>query len=248
MLTWLGGISFKTGPELGKRMRATDRTLIRALPLFQDMSGTNFDDLMRAAFLQRFPQHVTLLREGDLPDFLHIVVEGSVELFGTHDRHETTIDIIHPVTTFILAAVIRDAVYLKSARTLSPARILMIPAQTVRDVFGRDAAFARAIVNELAERYRSVVRSLKNEKLRNSAERLANWILHAGSQQGDRRSIELTFDKRTLASRLGMTPENLSRNLTMLSKYGVRSSGRDIVIEDPTALEQFAKPNALIDD
>ena len=229
-------------------MRAADRKLIRALPLFRDMSEANFDELLRAAFLQRFPQHVMLLCEGDLPDFLHIVVEGSVELFGTHDRHETTIDIIRPVTTFILAAVIRDAVYLKSARTLSPAQILMIPAQTVRDVFGRDAAFARAIVNELAERYRSVVRSLKNEKLRDSAERLANWILWADSQQGNQRSIELTFDKRTLASRLGMTPENLSRNLVLLSKHGVKSSGREFVIEDLAALKEFAKPNTLIDD
>jgi CRP/FNR family transcriptional activator FtrB len=229
-------------------MRDTDRKLIRALPLFRDMSEVNFDDLLRAAFLQRFPQHMTLLGEGDLPDFLHIVVEGSVELFGTHDHHETTIDIIRPVTTFILAAVILDAVYLKSARTLYPAQILMIPAQTVRDVFSRDAAFARAIVSELAERYRSVVRSLKNEKLRNSAERLANWILQTGSEQGSHHSIELPFDKRTLASRLGMTPENLSRNLTLLSKYGVRSSGRDIVIDDPLALKKFAKPNALIDE
>ncbi|MFY9600424.1 MAG: helix-turn-helix domain-containing protein [Pseudolabrys sp.] len=229
-------------------MRDNDRKLIRALPLFREMSEENFDELLRAAFLQRFPPHVMLLREGDLPDFLHIVVEGSVELFGAHDHHETTIDIIRPVTTFILAAVIRDAVYLKSARSLSPAQSLLSPAQTVRDVFGRDAAFARAIVNELAERYRSVVRALKNEKLRSSAERLANWILQTGSEQGNRRSIELTFDKRTLASRLGMTPENLSRNLSMLSKHGVRSSGRDIVIENPLALERFAKPNALIDD
>lgn len=228
-------------------MRETDWKLIRALPLFSDMSQVNFDELLHAAYLQRFPQHVTLIREGDLPDFLHIVVDGTIELFGTHDGHETTIDIIRPVTTFILAAVIRDAVYLKSARTLAPAQILMIPSQTVRDVFGRDAAFARAIVNELAERYRSVVRSLKNEKLRNSAERLANWILWANSQQGNQRSVELAFDKRTLASRLGMTPENLSRNLVLLSKYGVRSSGRDIVIEDLSALAQFAKPNALID-
>jgi len=228
-------------------MRDADRKAIRELPVFRDMSDANFGELMRAAFLQRFPQHVTLLREGELPDFLHIVIEGAVELYGTHDHHETTIDIIHPVTTFILAAVIRDAVYLKSARTLSPSQILMIPAQTVRDVFGRDAAFARAIVNELAERYRSVVRALKNEKLRTSAERLANWILQSGSRRGNLRRVELTFDKRTLASHLGMTPENLSRNLAILSKYGVRSSGRDIVIEDQTALAKFAKPNALID-
>ncbi len=228
-------------------MRQSDWKLIRALPLFCDMSEANFEQLVRAAFLQRFPQHTALINEGDLPDFLHIVVEGSVEMFCTHNGHETTIDIMRPVTTFILAAVIRDAVYLKSARTLTPAQILMIPAQTVRDVFGRDAAFARAIVNELAERYREVVRSLKNEKLRTSAQRLANWILQANRQQGDHQHIELTLDKRTLASRLGMTPENLSRNLTLLAKHGVTSSGRAIIIEDSPALESFAKPNSLID-
>ncbi len=228
-------------------MRQSDCKIIRALPLFSDMSDANFATLVGAAFLQRFPLHTALITEGDLPDFLHIVVEGSVEMFSTHDGHETTLDIMRPVTTFILAAVIRDAVYLKSARTLTPAQILMIPAQTVRDVFDRDAAFARAIVNELAERYRGVVRSLKNEKLRTSAERLANWILQADAQQGHHHSVELGFDKRTLASRLGMTPENLSRNLALLAKYGVKSAGRDILIEDRPTLERFAKPNALID-
>jgi CRP/FNR family transcriptional regulator, transcriptional activator FtrB len=228
-------------------MRKSDWKLIRALPLFSDMNEGHFAELMNAAFLQRFPQHTTLITEGDLPDFLHIVVDGSVEMFSLHNGHETTIDILRPVTTFILAAVIRDDVYLKSARALSPAQILMIPAQTVRDVFGRDADFARAIVNELAERYRSIVRALKNEKLRTSAERLANWILQANATQGHGDNVELTFDKRTLASRLGMTPENLSRNLAMLTKYGVKSSGRDLVIEDLPALQQFAKPNILID-
>jgi CRP/FNR family transcriptional regulator, transcriptional activator FtrB len=228
-------------------VRPSDWKLIRALPLFSEMSEANFDKLVAAAFLQRFPLHTTLINEGDLPDFLHIVIDGSVEMFSAHNGHETTIEIMRPVTTFILAAVIRDAVYLKSARTLTPARVLMIPAQTVRDVFDRDAAFARAIVGELAERYREVVRSLKNEKLRTSAERLANWILKTGHQQGGHRRVDLTFDKRTLASRLGMTPENLSRNLALLAKYGVKSAGRDILIEDAGALEKFAKPNALID-
>lgn len=228
-------------------MRQSDWKTVRALPLFSGMSETNFNELVAAAFLQRFPQHMTLINEGSLPDFLHIVIEGSVELYGVHDHHETTIDIIRPVTTFILAAVIRDDVYLKSARTLVPSQILMIPAQTVRSVFDRDHEFARAIVNELADRYRAVVRSLKNEKLRTSAERLANWILQADAKQGNQRNIELAFEKRTLASSLGMTPENLSRNLALLAKYGVRSSGRDIIIEDSKALERFAKPNALID-
>lgn len=228
-------------------MRASDWSIIRALPLFSDMSESNFAALMNAAFLQRFPAHVSLITEGDLPDFLHIVVDGTVELYASHDSRETTLDIISPVTTFILAAVIRDEVYLKSARTLSAAQILMVPAPTVRDVFGRDAAFARAIVNELADRYRDFVRALKNEKLRTSTERLANWILQEDARQGHRREVTLQFDKRTLASRLGMTPENLSRNLAQLARYGLRTTGHRIIIDDRAALERFGQPNALID-
>jgi CRP/FNR family transcriptional activator FtrB len=239
--------AIETPKSWEKTVHQTDLKLIRALPLFCDVSEANFEELVGEALFQRYPQHTTLTTEGSLPKFLYIVVEGSVELFAAHDGHETTIDIMQPAMAFTLAEVISDTVYLKSARTLGPAQILLIPAKTVRDVFERDAAFARAIVKELAERYRGVVRALKNEKLRGSAERLANWILQADAQQGYLRCVELSFDKRTLASSLGMTPENLSRNLALLAKYGVKSSGRDIVIDDPAALEKFAKPNALID-
>lgn len=228
-------------------MRRSDRNIIRALPLFRDVSDSHFEELVSAAFLQRFPQHVVLIREGELPDFLHVVVDGIVELFSNYDNRETTIDVIRPVTTFILAAVIRDKVYLKSARTLAPASILMIPAAVVRDVFDRDAAFARAIVSELAERYRALVHALKNQKLRTSAERLANWILASDQKQGGTGRVVLDYDKRTLALQLGMTPENLSRSLTILAKHGVEGHGRELIIDNPDALRRWAKPDPLID-
>ena len=228
-------------------MRSLDAHRVRQLPLFYEMSDANFATLMDAALLQKIPPHVTLIREGELPDFLHVVVEGSVELFAEWEDHAATLDIIHPIATFILAAVVRDEVYLKSARTLTPAHILMIPVEAVREVFSRDEAFARAIVNELAMRYRCVVRSLKDHKLRTSGERLANWILESDRQQGGNGRVVLPHDKRTLASRLGMTPENLSRNLASLADHGVKGSGREIVIVNREALQQWAKPNPLID-
>jgi CRP/FNR family transcriptional activator FtrB len=228
-------------------MRRADIDLVRDLPLFRGMTAGHFDALLSAALLQKFPGHTILIREGDFPDFLHILVDGTVELFAGWDGRETTIDIIRPVTTFILAAVIRDEVYLKSARTLNPTRILMIPAQAVRDAFGRDAAFARAIVNELAERYRRVVRVLKDQKLRTGIERLANWILEEDRQQGGHRHIELVHDKRTLSARLGMTPENLSRNLAGLVDHGVSGRGRKILISDYDALQRLARSDPLID-
>ena len=228
-------------------MLQSDRDMVRALPLFRDMEENNFNNLMAAAELQHVPHHVTLSLEGTLTDFLHVVIDGSVEIFCTHDGHETTIDIARPSAAFILASAIRNDIYLSSARTLAPSQILLIPAKQIRDVFDRDPAFARAIALELTEHHRSAVRALMDKKLRTGTKRLANWILRTDAMQGNQRTIELTLEKRTLASSLGMTPENLSRSLARLSKYGVRSSGREIVIEDSFALERFAKPNTLID-
>lgn len=237
----------EVAPYWEKAVRQSDQKLVRALSLFRDLAAVNFKELMSVAFLQNFRPNVTLISEGDMPEYLHIVVEGEVELFCSNNSHKITIDIIWPAMTFILAAVIRDAVYLESARTLTSALVLAIPAKTVRDVFDSDAAFARATVNELAKGYHDFVRSLKNQKLRTSAERLANWILRADAQQDHQRCVEVTFDKRTLASYLGMTPAHLSRNLALLKKYGVKTSGRDIIIENRSALVHYANPNALID-
>ena len=228
-------------------MRQADRKLIRKLPLFREMKVANFEKLLAAAYVQHFPRHMRLISEGDVPDFLHIVIDGSVKMSCVHNEREATLDIMGPATTFVLAAVLRDAPYLQSARTLTPAHILVIPSKMARTMFYRDAGFARATVKELADRYRSVVRSLKNEKLRTSLERLANWILLIDGQQGHRKVIKFPLDKRTLASKLGTTPANLSRNLSLLARYGVKRSGQFISIVDRDALTQFAKPNALID-
>ena len=228
-------------------MRRSDSELVRALPLFRAVSASSFDTLMRDASVQRFVQNTLLIKEGDLPQALHIVVEGAVELVGYSAERETTLDIIHPITTFILAAVIRDQAYLKSARTLTSAKIVSIPANAIRDVFNRDDCFARAVAAELAVSCGRTIQALKDLKLCNAAERLANWILQCEQEQGNHGQIRLRHAKQTLASRLGMTPENLSRNLSSLEKHGVSIKGRVMVITDPAALRRLAKGEFSMD-
>lgn len=229
-------------------MRFVDVVAVRNLPLFRDMRDDSFAALIEAGFLQRFPPELVLIRESDRADFLHVVVEGLVEMFATTAGHETTIELLRPVGVFILAAVLNDQVYLQSVRTLETSRILMIPAEKVRMTMASDPAFMRAIVFELAQAYRSTIRDLKNQKLRTGAERLANWLLRTNREQGGRGCVEIAFEKRTLASRLGMTPENLSRAFVTLRAYGVKAKGSQIDLTQPQALAEFAKPDPLIDD
>jgi len=212
------------------------------------MTDANFESLMQAAYLQTFPAQLELISEGDSADFLYVVIEGCVELYARSNGRETTMGIVHPVGTFILAAVLKDAVYLMSARTCDRSKILLIPSENIRDAFEKDEAFARAIVVELANCYRGVVKEHKDLKLRTAVERLANRLLRYHRDQGANGSLALPHDKRTLASLLGMTPENLSRAFNTLKPYGVEVDGATIRLNDLKALENLAKPNTLIDD
>lgn len=229
-------------------MRSDDLPTVRALDLFAAMSEESFDLVMQGAFLQWFPPQVTLIEEGSAADFLHVVVEGSVEMVARTGDRETTMAIMEPVSTFILAAVLRDSVHLMGARTLERSRILMIPAESIRDAMARDPAFTRAIVWELAGAYRGAIKGLKSAKLRTGVERLANWLLVASDRQGAAGRVRLGFDKRTLAALLGMTPENLSRAFATLRRYGVEVEGRDIALAMPDELRRLARPTPLIDD
>lgn len=229
-------------------MRAEDVEEMRLLPLFRGVLPARVDSMLKPAFLQRFPPHVDLVHEGESADFLHVVVDGQVEVYSEYRDRETTVAVLGPGHSFIVAAVVLDRVYLKSARALTTTRVLLLPAEAVRSIFAEDAAFARALAQELALAYRGVVKELKNQKLRSSLERLANWLVARNAKTGGNNRFELPFEKKILASRLGMAPEVLSRTLASLAAYKVRVEGPIIEIGDPAALNVLAKPTPTIDD
>jgi CRP/FNR family transcriptional regulator, transcriptional activator FtrB len=221
---------------------------VRALPLFSGMQDAHFETLIAAGYLQRFPHRVVLVQEGERPSFLHVLVEGSVEFFSAGRGRETTLSLLTPPAAFILAAVVLDQLYLKSARASESSTLVLIPAVAVREIFSRDPAFARTVVAELALRYRGLVKDLKNQRLRSSLERLANWIIAHDAKLGHPGTFRLPIEKRALANLLGMRPENLSRGLGYLAEFGVVVDGATLTIVDAAALTEFARPDALIDD
>lgn len=228
-------------------MRSADLEKVRALPPFAGVSEEVFGKVTASAFLQRFPAGTTLLTEGDHVDFLYVLLEGCVELDASWRDKDTVLTILRPVSSFVLAAVVLDSEALMSAQTVEPSRVLMISGEALRRELRHDAGLACLAAEELSRCYQSVVRSLKNQKLRGGAERLANYLIAQQTRQGGAETLVLPHEKRLLASLLGMTPENLSRAFTMLADYGVEVNGREITITRPVVLNRLAKPDPLMD-
>ncbi|MBP9950123.1 MAG: cyclic nucleotide-binding domain-containing protein [Cypionkella sp.] len=219
----------------------------RRLPLFRGVREAALGQLLRGAYDQQFPSHVELIREGMPASFLHIVVEGQVELYANANGRDATMAVVRPVSTFILAAAVRDAHYLMSARTMTVSRIVMVPAEDVREVMMQDPAFARNVIEELAACYRGLVRHTKNLKLRNTRERIAAYLLRQSRVLGNVAGFTLSVEKRLLASYMGMTPENLSRALKSLAEDGCKIDGQRVIITDRARFEELAGLSPLLD-
>lgn len=221
-------------------MKPKDLAAIRQLNMFTHMHDDTFDQLMNASFLQEFSRCVTVIHQNEVVNFLHILMEGTVEVFASVKGRESTLDIVKPVGFFILAAVFNRGGCMQSARMLADSIVMKIPAQGMRKAVENDSFFMQAVMCELAYCYDKTAGELKNHKLRTSGERLAYWLLMLRDAQKRGDYVQLPFGKRVLASYLGMTPENLSRSFSLLSHHGIKVAGSRIIFVDMKKLLQFA--------
>ena len=132
-----------------KRAAKPGDALIRSIPLFGDISDQARAELAAAATLRQFAARAVLFNEGSKPDHLYIVLKGSAELFSEHDERYCTLAVACSRKPLALCAVLTGHNAL-SARALEACELIVVPATLVIELFGRDPAFARAVVDELA--------------------------------------------------------------------------------------------------
>jgi CRP/FNR family transcriptional activator FtrB len=191
------------------------------------------------------PAGARVYEHGRRPDYLHVLLEGQVGLFGIGaDGESTVVEVLHAVDQFTLAAVLTDAPYLMAARALTPARLFLIEAARLRNIVQSEPQLAVVMITSLSRHYRMLVQQVKDLKLHSTAQRLGCFLLGLAREQRDVRKLKLPYDKQLLAARLGTTPENLSRAFATLRTHGVSTSGAMVSLDDVAGLTEFSQPDA----
>ncbi|MGP0094459.1 MAG: helix-turn-helix domain-containing protein [Xanthobacteraceae bacterium] len=211
--------------------------------MFKNVSDPCFLTLLKSASIRHFLPRVPLFTEGDRASALYTLIQGSVELFSEHHDRRSTIAVIRSAKPFVLTSIVDDS-YPMSARALKRSEAFLVPIEVIHDLIDRDSRFACAMTHELAGDLRDTIKDFKDYRLKTSIERLAEWMLRSDQIAGGSGRFAIPYDKRTLASYLGMAPENLSRNLASLAAVGVAVSGRQVTLNDRAALAAFARIDA----
>jgi CRP/FNR family transcriptional activator FtrB len=220
---------------------------LRRRRLFADLSPVEGDRLLRESSIQVIPARVGLLKVGEVPDALYVLLDGLVQLVSNSHGSESTVLLLRPTSCFVTAAVVRNERLITSARTLQKSRVLRIPTPCVHALLEDKGAFTRAIIDDLCAHYRNAVRELTNLRTRTGFERLIAWIVAMEARSDTPSEIRLPFDKAVLAARLGITPETLSRDLARLGALGVTVEGRKLRISETSDLRHWTNCDDLTD-
>jgi CRP/FNR family transcriptional activator FtrB len=223
--------------------------LLRLTPLFEALDDRQIRDLAAITREVWLPEDAELCRQGTSPEHLHVLLEGQVALWTTApDDSRAAVEVIRPPGYFVLATVLTRLPYLMTARTVSPARLLLIDIDGLHALLTRDVALANALLRAEALNFRSLVRQVQDLKLRTAAQRLGCYLLALTSDPDTTTAkFRLPFDKRLLAARLGCRQENLSRAFAALRSVGVETHGSRVVLHDIPALRDFAVPDEQAD-
>jgi CRP/FNR family transcriptional regulator, transcriptional activator FtrB len=220
-----------------------DPGLLRGVPMFEQL-----DDQVLAR-LGTVTEHACvgagteLCREGDTARSLHILLDGLITLSAeAPNGRKAVVEVIRPTRHVVLATVLAKLPYAVTAEAIAASRLLVIDAAGLHTLLREDAALADGLMRGQALDFRAMVRQVCDLKLQTAAQRLGCYLLELSQQQHFARGgqFRLPIGKQLLAAQLGCRPENISRAFTSLSKLGVETRGKLVILHDIPRLREFA--------
>lgn len=217
--------------------------LLKALPLFQELDDAQLARLASATRERRYAKGESVFRIGDPPSGLYIVMDGLVkEACMSPDGREKILELIDATQSFGESALFLDTPYPYSAAVLADTRVLHIDKASLFEIAFSQPPLARHLVQLLSRRVLALIRDVETYSTHRHIQRAACYLLgRCGETTDNQANITLPASKVVIASRLGMTPETLSRNLHDLADAGLISvRGHRIRIRDIERLKLFA--------
>lgn len=220
---------------------------LRKSLLFAELTDQSMQRLTVDAVEARFARGDLIVKQGDVPRHLHVVLEGQVGLIGqATDGEETVVELFEPGDVFIAPAVILDMPHLMSVRAVESASIALIPAEAYRTALREDHKLALASTHMLARHWRRLIRQIKDLKLKTATQRLGSYLTSLTPRPMGASTVQVEGERRVLARRLGMTPESLSRAFASLRELGVTGRGKRIEIADVAKLRAYCLEDNLV--
>jgi CRP/FNR family transcriptional activator FtrB len=224
------------------------RDTLKALPFLSGFAEEHLATLNEVADLARVGPDEVLFQEGEQLGELNILLSGFVIETRRRRGDNVFANVVAPVGPLGFAAAMRGTASPTGARTMTSARLVVIPAGELRAMVQAMPDLALPLLDHALAALQGQALELCNLKLRSSVQRLAGYLLELLSDaETNPARFVLPYEKRFLAAKIGCSQENLSRAFAALRRLGVETKGSLVVIKDIAVLQAFVGLTPLLE-
>jgi CRP-like cAMP-binding protein len=179
-----------------------------------------------------------LCRWGDECTGVYLLERGAVKLaYHAPCGRQKVLTIVRTGESFGEATLFFGSRWLVSARALADCTVLHVARRRLAEALAEDAGLARRMLARVSQQLARLRGEVALLGARSGSERLVAYLLaHTG--EDTRGPVEVALARKAdVASRLGMSPEHLSRVLGKLASAGlIEVRGRRVRVNDPAKL------------
>jgi CRP/FNR family cyclic AMP-dependent transcriptional regulator len=221
--------------------------MLRHIPLFAGLAEEDLRLVSDLGSVRSYERGMTIFRENDPGDSLHIVLLGTVKICRlARDGREKTLAFVGEGEFFGEMALLDGGARSAMAQALEPARTLAIYRSDFAELLKNRPHISLEVIRVLSCRLRQTNAQLMDTIFRNARSRAAKALVELGQKHGAtlpagvRITLKLTHQE--LANLVGTARETISRILVEFQDEGlVQADGRRLVVLDAKGLAELAE-------
>ncbi len=212
---------------------------------FSSLSEPSLKEISRFFTEEKYQRDDYIFFEGDLPGWLHIVMEGRVKLL----KHSGTgkdiiLQIYSPGDMFGEVALFDHKPYGASAQAMEPSILLKMPRKDFFLFFGRHPFVATEMIVELGRQIREAQATIKSLAVDRVEQRIAHILLKLADKLGISEKggvmINLPLTRQDMADMAGTTVETAIRVMSRFTKSKIiKPADGKIFLLHPQALQRI---------
>jgi CRP-like cAMP-binding protein len=223
------------------KLTAGDLQVVARIALFRGLRAETVEHIIAPATATMLRPHDWLTRQEDPATAFFIVIDGWLKLYrSAPSGEETVINMLRKGDSYAEAVALTGNRYLASAEAVTDARVARIPADHLVRCIRQHPEIALAMIASTSQRLDNLIQQIEQLKAQSGLQRVAEFISSMCAVQHGSTVIVLPYDKVIIASRLGLTPEYLSRAFARLRTLGVVVNASRVMVQDVGRLRQLA--------
>jgi CRP-like cAMP-binding protein len=213
------------------------RDLLSGSPLFAGLPAKHLDTLSQASRVLELAANAELFRAGTPIRAAYLLLHGSLKRSrAVAGQAPTVIELVESPQLLGPGELFAGTRHTTSATAISHCLLLAIDSQPLRQVVRQDSELSGRLLADLARRHCALEDDASGHRTGlTGTQRTLDYLLELAGDRGGlagETTVLLKASKKTIAARIGMTPESFSRSLRQLSDSGVIVvDGRNVHIQ-----------------